>query len=147
MNRFHFLTIAAVVLITGMVFGSAHAADPAILNIDSLLSTNLLGDTQELRSDKIEGDSLSSVHLTQVRGEVKALSHLHHKETMYVIRGAGRLTLGNQKYKVAAGEVITIPPGTPHSFYSMGKIPTVVISVFSPGFDGKDRVYENSDGH
>jgi len=129
----------------GMMFNSARAADPSILNIDSLLSVNLLGDTQDLRSDKIEGDSLSSVHLIQVRGEVKAHRHLHHKETVYIIRGAGRLTLGNQKTKVAAGAVIVIPPDTPHSFYSMGKIPTVVISVFTPGFDGKDRVYENSD--
>ena len=126
---------------------STHAADPSVLNIDSLLSTNLLGDTQELRTDKVEGDSLSSVYLTQVRGEMKAHSHLHHKETVYLVRGAGRLTLGDKKYKIGAGEVITIPTGTPHSFYSMGKIPAVAISVFSPGFDGKDRVYENPDGH
>ena len=146
MNRLRHLIIAALLLISGSAFSSAHAADPSILNIDSLLSVNLLGDTQELRSDKIEGDSLSSVHLVQVRGEIRAQSHLHHKQTVYLVRGAGRLTLGNQKYKVAAGEVITIPPGTPYSFYSMGKIPTVVISIFSPGFDGKDTVYENSDG-
>lgn len=147
MFRFRHLIIAAMALAIGLAAQSADAADPSVLNVDSLLSTNLLGDTQEFRSDKLDGDSLSSVHLTQVRGEMKAHSHLHHKETVYLVRGAGRLTLGDKKYKIAAGEVITIPPGTPHSFYSMGKIPAVAISVFSPGFDGKDRVYENSDGH
>ena len=119
---------------------------PTVQNIDSLLAVFFLKDGQELRSDRVGGDSLSSVHLTQVRGAIEAQRHLHHHETVWVIRGAGRLTLDGVKHTVAAGTVISIPPGTPHSFYSLGKVPAVVISVFSPAFDGKDRVYENPSG-
>ena len=104
MIRFRHLTIAAIALAIGIAAPSAHAADPSVLNVDSLLSTNLLGDTQELRTDKIEGDSLSSVYLTQVRGEMKAHSHLHHKETVYLVRGSGRLTLGVITAAVKIGE-------------------------------------------
>lgn len=147
MTRIHRFIIAGMALVCGLAASSARAANPAVLNVDSLLSFYLLGDTQELRTDKIDGDSLSSVHLTQIRGGVEAQRHLNHQETVWVVRGAGRLTLDGEKYKVAAGTVVTIPPGTSHSFYNMGKIPAVVISVFSPGFDGKDRVYENSNGH
>ncbi len=147
MNSTRLFAIAAIVLASAMATPSSRAADPAVMNIDSLLSVHLLGESQELRSDKIDGDSLSSVHLTQIRGGVEAQRHVHHHETVWVVRGAGRLILDGVKYKVAAGTIVAIPPGTPHSFYSMGKIPAVVISVFSPGFDGKDRVYENPKGH
>ena len=147
MNRTRLLTIAAIVLASAMVAPSTRAADPAVMNIDSLLSVHLLGESQELRSDKIDGDSLSSVHLTQIRGGIEGQRHVHHHETVWVVRGAGRLTLDGVKHKVAAGTIVSIPPGTPHSFYSMGKVPAVVISIFSPGFDGKDRVYENPKGH
>ncbi len=147
MNRIHRLTIAGIVLACGFAASSARAANPAVLNIDSLLSVYLLGDTQDMRTDKIDDDSLSSVHLTQIRDGVQEQRHLNHQETVWVVRGAVRLTLDADKYKVAAGTVVTIPPGVSHSFYSMGKIPAVIISVFSPGFDGKDRVYENSKGH
>jgi mannose-6-phosphate isomerase-like protein (cupin superfamily) len=125
---------------------SAKAA-PTVQNIDSLLSVHLLGDDQESRSDVVAADSLSSVHLTQIRGSVESHHHVYRQETAWIIRGAGQLTLDGVKYKVAAGTVVTIPPGTPHSFYSLGKIPAVVISVFSPAFDGKDRVYENPAEH
>jgi mannose-6-phosphate isomerase-like protein (cupin superfamily) len=147
MQKTRLFAYAAILLFSAAVVSSAGAAEPSVMNIDSLLSVHLIGDDQQLQSDRIGGDSLSSVHLTQVRGEVEAHRHLYHQETVWVIRGAGRLTLDGVKHKVAAGSVVIIPPGTPHSFYNLGKIPTVLISVFSPGFDGKDRVYENPAGH
>jgi len=120
---------------------------PTVQNIDSLLSVYFLGDDQDFRSDMVASDSLSSVHLTQIRGALDSHRHVFHQETVWIIRGAGQLTLDGVKHKVAAGTLVTIPPDTPHSFYSLGKIPTVVISVFSPAFDGKDRVYENPAKH
>jgi mannose-6-phosphate isomerase-like protein (cupin superfamily) len=147
MQRTRLFTYAAILVFSAAVVSSAGAAEPSVMNIDSLLSVHLIGDDQQLQSDKIGGDSLSSVHLTQVRGEVEPHRHLYHQETVWVIRGAGRLTLDGVKHKVAAGSVVVVPPGTPHSFYNLGKTPTVLISVFSPGFDGKDRVYENPAGH
>jgi mannose-6-phosphate isomerase-like protein (cupin superfamily) len=116
----------------------------AILNIDSLLSVFVLHDEQQIRTDMVSSDSLTSIQLTQVRGGVESHKHLVHHETVWIVRGAGRLVLGDIKQKVSAGEVINIPPGVSHSFHNLGVVPTVVISVFSPAFDGKDRVYDNS---
>ncbi|HUU45334.1 MAG TPA: cupin domain-containing protein [Acidobacteriota bacterium] len=115
---------------------------PGVFNIDSLLTVYPLAADQEARSEEIAWDSVSSMHLTQVRGVVRGHHHAHHSENIWVVRGAGRLVLGDQKYKVMAGDIVHIPKGTSHSFHNLGAVPAVVISVFSPGFDGKDRVYD-----
>lgn len=120
---------------------------PAIMSIDSLLSVFVLREGQQFRTDLVSKDSLTSIHLTQVRGGIESHKHLKHHETVWVIRGAGRLLLNGTKKNVAAGEMVNIPPGTSHSFHSLGVVPTVVISVFSPAFDGSDRVYDNPKGN
>jgi mannose-6-phosphate isomerase-like protein (cupin superfamily) len=142
-----FSAIAWLALTVGAAnVGIAQTHRPIVENIDSLLSIYYLADDADSRSDKIAGDSLQSVHLDQVRAGIESQRHLHHSKTIWVFRGAGRMTIGDEKRKVSAGTVITIPPGTSHSFYSLGKIPAVLISVFSPAFDGKDRIYDNATG-
>ena len=115
---------------------------PGVFNIDSLLTVYPLAADQDMRSEEIAYDSVSSMHLTQVRGAVRSQHHVHHSKNIWVVRGAGRLVLGDRKYRVKAGDVIHVPKGTTHSFHNLGAVPAVVISVFSPGFDGKDRVYD-----
>lgn len=134
----------SVLLLGGFTMpGRADVVDvPGVFNIDSLLTVYPLAADDEARSEEIAWDSVSSMHLTQVRGAVNSHHHVLHSENIWVVRGAGRLVLGDQKYRVMAGDVIHVPKGTSHSFHNLGAVPTVVISVFSPGFDGKDRVYD-----
>jgi mannose-6-phosphate isomerase-like protein (cupin superfamily) len=115
-----------------------------VSDIDSLLAMYPLGDDQPFRSDVIAYDSASSMHLTQVQGVMESHRHLVHEENVWIIRGAGRLMLGGEKFRVKAGQVIHIPRNMPHTFHNLGSSPAVVISVFSPGFDGKDRVYDTT---
>jgi len=119
---------------------------PAVYDIDSLLQQYPLDKGQEFRTDMIAWDSTSSVHLTQISGGMESQHHATHDETVWIIRGAGRLTLGEQKLKVKAGEFVRIPRGVSHSFHNLGSNPAVVINVYSPGFDGKDRIYEDKTG-
>jgi len=144
------LRISMVVLLAACVRGTAGAESGAatasgvgVFDVDSLLMDYPLAADQPTRTDQIAHDSLSSVHLTQIRGAIESHRHLGHDENVWVIRGAGRLTVDGVKHKVAAGQVIHIPKGVSHSFHNMGSRPTVVISVFSPGFDGKDLIYDN----
>ncbi len=125
---------------------STPAAGPGVYDIDSLLNEFQLAKGQPFRSDVIAWDSTSSVHLTQVETVVDMHHHVKHDENVWIIRGAGRLTLGDQKLKVKAGQFVHIPRGTSHAFHNLGSNPAVVISVFSPGFDGKDRIYEDKTG-
>jgi mannose-6-phosphate isomerase-like protein (cupin superfamily) len=112
---------------------------PGVFAIDSLLKVFPLGD-RPVRSEEIAWDSVSSMHLIQISGSVPMHIHESHSGNLMIVRGAGRLTLAGRKYKVKAGELVHIPKGTKHSFHSLAAVPTVVISVFSPGFDGTDRI-------
>lgn len=125
---------------------TAGSSGPGAFDIDSLLSVHQLAEDQPFRTDVIAWDSTSSVHLTQVESAVETHYHAKHDENVWIIRGAGRLTLGDQKLKVKAGQIVHIPRGTSHAFHNLGSSPAVVISVFSPGFDGKDRVYHDQVG-
>jgi len=111
-----------------------------VSDVDSLLAMYPLDDNQPFRSDVIAYDSTSSMYLTQVQSAMESHRHLAHDENVWIIRGAGRLTLGGEKYRVKAGQVIHIPRNTPHAFHNLGSSPAVAVSVFSPGFDGKDTV-------
>jgi mannose-6-phosphate isomerase-like protein (cupin superfamily) len=142
-------TVSLLALCTGLLFllsvnPAARAegdivAIPGVFSIDSLLDAYPLGD-RTVRSEEIAWDSVSSMHLIQISGSVAMHFHEFHSENVMVVRGAGRLTLAGRKYKVKAGEIIHIPKGTKHSFHNLGAVPAVLISVFAPGFDGKDRV-------
>ena len=136
----------ALGLTDGVLAQSNGTPGPGVYDIDSLLNEYTLTKGQSFRTDIIAWDSTSSVHLTQVETAVESHHHATHDENVWIIRGSGRLTLGDQKMKVKAGEVVHIPRGTRHAFHNLGSNPAVVMSVFSPGFDGKDRIYEDKTG-
>lgn len=133
-------------LTAGVRAQSAGTPGPGVYDIDSLLNEHQLVKGQAMRTDVIAWDSTSSVHLTQVETAMESHHHVSHDENVWIIRGSGRLTIGNQKVKVKAGQVVHIPCGTKHAFHNLGSNPAVVMSVFSPGFDGKDRIYEDKTG-
>lgn len=147
MKRFA-AVLAFVVLLAGAsaAWAQTGTPGPGVYDIDSLLNEHQLVKGQAFRSDVIAWDSTSSVHLTQVETVVEMHHHAAHDENVWIVRGSGRLTLGDRKIKVKAGQMVHVPRGTPHAFHNMGSNPAVVISVFSPGFDGKDRIYTDPTG-
>ena len=137
----------ALALFAAAMIPQPQAADvvaiPGVFNIDSLLEVYTLGEEQTVLSEEIAWDSISSLHLIQVRESVPAHHHARHSENFWVVRGAGQLTLAGRKYKIKAGDVVHVPQGTPHAFHNLGSVPAVIVSVFSPGYDGKDRVLDD----
>jgi mannose-6-phosphate isomerase-like protein (cupin superfamily) len=143
------LAVAAIIVLGGVSAArtqSTGTPGPGVYDIDSLLNEHAMVKGQSFRTDVIAWDSASSVHLTQVETSIESHHHATHDENVWIIRGSGRLTLGDQKMKVKAGQVVHIPRGIKHAFHNLGSNPAVVMSVFSPGFDGKDRVYEDKTG-
>ncbi len=137
----------ALVLFAAAMIPQPQAADvvaiPGVFNIDSLLEIYPLGEEQNVRSEEIAWDSISSLHLVQVRESVPAHHHARHSENFWVVRGAGQLTLAGHKSKIKAGDLVHVPQGTSHAFHNLGSVPAVIVSVFSPGYDGKDRVLDD----
>lgn len=81
----------------------------------------------------------ATVNLINTSSPVPAHYHAKHDETVVIVRGWGTMRLGDQERVVRAGDLMFIPQGTPHAFTPHGD-DVVAVSVFSPKFDGKDRI-------
>jgi mannose-6-phosphate isomerase-like protein (cupin superfamily) len=60
--------------------------------------------------------------------------HLHrqHDEGFYVVSGTVRFTVGALEQDVAAGTLVMVPPGTPHTFANPAGQTAVMINTFTP---------------
>ncbi|MET7622387.1 cupin domain-containing protein [Streptomyces sp. NPDC005408] len=58
--------------------------------------------------------------------------HAQHDEGFYVISGTVRFTVGQKTYDAAAGTLVMIPPGAPHTFANRSDQPAVMLSTFTP---------------
>lgn len=92
-------------------------------------------------SRKISSDSLASSFLIWVKKGVKPHKHLQHTEQVYVISGTGKMLLGKKEVDIMPGSFIFIPKNTVHSVQVTSKTPIKVISIQTPYFSGKDRVF------
>jgi quercetin dioxygenase-like cupin family protein len=86
-----------------------------------------------------ESDSCT-VNFLAAKTPVRPHYHAKHEETVVVLRGAGTFKLGKEEHKVRPGDTMHIVRGTVHSFTPISE-DVVVVSVFSPKFDGQDRVF------
>ncbi len=89
----------------------------------------------------VASDSLSSSFVIFIKKEVKKHKHVYHSEHVYILEGYGEMLLNDQTLKVKKGDVVFIPMNSTHSSKTTSKIPVKVLSVQSPNFDGKDRIF------
>lgn len=92
-------------------------------------------------SRMVASDSLSSSFVIFIKKEVKKHKHVSHTENVYILDGEGEMLLGDKSFKVKKGDMIFIPMNTVHSLKVTSSIPVKVLSVQSPRFDGKDRIF------
>jgi len=81
----------------------------------------------------------ASAHHLLVREGVRRHLHRRHDETVLFLAGQGILDVGGRRLPVEPGLVVQVPRGVPHSLAVTGD-PVEAVSVFSPAFDGVDRV-------
>ncbi len=99
-----------------------------------------LDEHEYVRFREIGRDEHASHHLITVRIGGVLHRHDHHDLTAVLVRGFGRLTLGDAEREVGTGSIIYIPRGAPHVFSNGSDKPSVAYFVFTPPYDGKDRV-------
>lgn len=95
-------------------------------------------------SKQLNGDSLSTAFCIVIKKEVKSHKHLKHSEQVVVLEGEGQMKLGNEEFRIKAGDLVFIPCNTYHSVKSTGIVPLKVLSIQSPEFDGSDREFETN---
>jgi mannose-6-phosphate isomerase-like protein (cupin superfamily) len=58
--------------------------------------------------------------------------HARHDEGFYVVSGTATFTVGDSSYEAAAGTLVMVPPGAPHTFANPSDQPAVLLNTFSP---------------
>lgn len=105
---------------------------------------NLKPDTtfENILIKKLDTDSNSTSFVIWIKKGVKSHKHQTHSEIISVITGNGNMTIDNESFKVNPGDYFRIPKNTFHSLVVSSKKPMKVLSVQSPEFSGKDRIFE-----
>tara|TARA_B100000809_G_scaffold80962_1_gene79243 strand:+ start:1877 stop:2272 length:396 start_codon:yes stop_codon:yes gene_type:complete len=92
---------------------------------------------------KLDTDSNSTAFIIWIKKVVKSHKHETHSEIISVIEGKGVMTINNKTFDIKSGDYFRIPKNTFHSLTVKSEEPMKVLSVQSPEFLGKDRVFKN----
>lgn len=60
--------------------------------------------------------------------------HARHDEGFYILSGTVRFTVGEEEHDAAAGTLVMVPPGAPHTFANVTDRPARMLSTFTPDF-------------
>ena len=93
----------------------------------------------------LEGDR-GSVYLWQLRTSLALHLHRAHEETVVVMQGDGECRIAGGYRRIRQGDIIVVPAGQPHSVRNLGKGILSGLSIFTPRYDGKDRVEASGEG-
>ena len=145
-----------ILLLLPLVACAAHPPQPALpsagwfnqyagAEVERLPLDLLLAKPRFARPDNIIAVTLavgahSSHHLVQVRQAEPQHLHAAHDLSVHLVRGQGRMHLGDQVFPMAMGDTTFIPRGVPHYFENTGATPAALLAVFSPAFNGRDRM-------
>jgi quercetin dioxygenase-like cupin family protein len=97
---------------------------------------------ENIHVKKISSDSSSSTFAIWIKQKVKLHKHVYHTENVLIDEGFGEFQLNDSIYKVTAGDLIVIPKNTWHGVIVNSKSTMKVISVQSPEYFGKDRIFK-----
>ena len=75
---------------------------------------------------------------------VKPHYHKTHEEIYYLLRGSGRMRVGEEWQDVTAGDAVYIPAGLVHSLANTGAEDIILVVVVGPAFSFDD-VFEVSE--
>ena len=98
---------------------------------------------ENINIKKISSDSSSSTFAIWIKQKVKLHKHIYHTENVFIDKGFGEFQLNDSIYKVTAGDWIVIPKNTWHGVKVNSKSTMKVISVQSPEYFGKDRIFKD----
>jgi mannose-6-phosphate isomerase-like protein (cupin superfamily) len=108
-------------------------------NLDTIAAPATL---ENIYSRPVYSDSLTSSFVIFIKKEVKEHKHAEHSEHIVVLDGTAVMKVDGKSFKIKKGDVLFIPKNTWHYVKTTSKIPLKVLSVQSPNFDGKDRIFK-----
>ena len=95
---------------------------------------------RELMHPAVQGNLSQSLAEATVSPGARTLRHRHlrSEEIYHVTRGRGVMGRGEERFAIAAGDSICIPPGTPHDLHNTGDDDLVVLCCSAPAYTHED---------
>ena len=128
----------ALILISLTVLSSLCFAQE-VTNLSDVLPDK---DYENILVKKLDTDSNSTSFVIWIKDGVKSHKHEHHSEIIHVIEGTGVMTVNKNSFDIKSGDYFRIPENTFHALKVTSSKPMKVLSVQSPEFLGKDRIFE-----
>ena len=117
--------------------------NPGGYQIQSLSDVHAPAKFENIHLIPLGSDKHASEFLIFIKKSVAPHYHASHSEIVYILEGEGIMTLGEHKKQVKKGDYIRIPETLVHDVQVTSNIPMKVLSVQTPEFKGKDRVFIN----
>jgi quercetin dioxygenase-like cupin family protein len=85
----------------------------------------------------------ANINLAQMEPGAHFGAHYHSvkDEIDFVIQGKANMTIDGEVRPIKSGDLIYIPPGTVHGFDALETENLLVLVVFAPPLDEKDRTF------
>ena len=99
-------------------------------------------DYDNISITKLSTNTDATTFAIWIKKKVKIHKHINHTEHVYIKEGKGKFQLADSLYNVKTGDLIIVPKNTWHGVVVESKNPMKVISIQSPEFFGKDRVFK-----
>ena len=95
---------------------------------------------RELMYPQVHGNRAQSLAEAVLPPGTESVLHRHHRseEIYHFTAGSGVMTLGEERFPVAAGDSVCIPPGTPHRLSNPGTTDLVVLCACAPPYGHGD---------
>lgn len=121
---------------------------PFAAQAEKLLRENPIGPGEKTKVIPLRVTGEITVLLIQTHAGVPLHYHAEHEETVVILQGEGENLIADKPgadqkpkaYAARPGSILFAPRGFVHGFRKTGQGPAAALSIFSPPFDGKDRV-------
>jgi mannose-6-phosphate isomerase-like protein (cupin superfamily) len=95
---------------------------------------------QDFRVVEVGRDAGTSHHLVAIRTAETPHRHDRHDLIVVMERGHGTMRMGDATLPVGERSILYVPRGTVHAFANASIEPALAYVVYTPPFDGTDRV-------
>ena len=95
---------------------------------------------RELMHPTVHGNQAQRLAEATVPAGARTLLHRHllTEELYHITAGQGLMTLGDDRFPVAVGDTVCIPPGTPHCIEALGDGPLRLLCCCAPAYAHDD---------
>ncbi len=127
--------------ITSLLALMTHSALASNIAIKQLTKMSAPKNLENIHLMPLGASDSASEYLIFIKEEVKAHYHEKHTELVYVLAGEADFWLAGNKQSIKSGDFIRINQGEVHQVKVTSQTPLKILSIQTPKFDGKDRIF------